>query len=139
VERTRGGARRLRVCLSMCSITENIYYSQLSSVAILLQPGRNCFTSRNTRIRLGSLSLCAIALRSFRPSHVSACNCQRSSLLFCVHCVYDGIDTSVWRLKQRCLFPEWHIDRVCTQKVVYRCCLLSLEVTLLFSACCHFH
>jgi hypothetical protein len=26
------------VCLSMYSITENIYYSQLSSVAILLQP-----------------------------------------------------------------------------------------------------
>jgi hypothetical protein len=26
------------VCLSMYSLTENIYYSQLSSVAILLQP-----------------------------------------------------------------------------------------------------
>jgi hypothetical protein len=34
----KGGARRRRVCLSMYSITENIYYSQLSSVAILLQP-----------------------------------------------------------------------------------------------------
>jgi hypothetical protein len=33
----KGEARRRRVCLSMCSITENIYYSQLSSVAILLR------------------------------------------------------------------------------------------------------
>jgi hypothetical protein len=50
------------VCLSIYSITENIYYSQLSSVAILLQPepvshriiqGNDCF-----------LSLCAIVLRS---------------------------------------------------------------------------
>jgi hypothetical protein len=32
----KGEARRRRVCLSMYSITENIYYSQLSSVAILL-------------------------------------------------------------------------------------------------------
>jgi hypothetical protein len=31
-------ARLSTVCLSMYSITENIYYSQLSSVAILLQP-----------------------------------------------------------------------------------------------------
>jgi hypothetical protein len=31
------------------SITENIYYSQMSSVAILLQPEPNCFTSYNTR------------------------------------------------------------------------------------------
>jgi hypothetical protein len=35
--------------LSMYSITENIYYSQLSSVAILLQPEPNCSTSHNTR------------------------------------------------------------------------------------------
>jgi hypothetical protein len=33
----------------MYSITEIIYYSQLSSVAILLQPEPNCFTSYNTR------------------------------------------------------------------------------------------
>jgi hypothetical protein len=32
------GARWPAVCLSMYSITDNIYYSQLSSVAILLQP-----------------------------------------------------------------------------------------------------
>jgi hypothetical protein len=31
----------------MYSTTENIYYSQLSSVAILLQPEPNCFTSYN--------------------------------------------------------------------------------------------
>jgi hypothetical protein len=30
--------RDCQVCLSMYNITENIYYSQLSSVAILLQP-----------------------------------------------------------------------------------------------------
>jgi hypothetical protein len=34
----KGGARRWRVWLSMYSITENICYSQLSSVALLLQP-----------------------------------------------------------------------------------------------------
>jgi hypothetical protein len=54
--------------LSMYSITENIYYSQLSSVAILLQPERNCFTSYNTKKGLGSLSLCAIALLSSPPT-----------------------------------------------------------------------
>jgi hypothetical protein len=43
------GARLSTVCLSMYSITENIYYSQLSSVTILLQPEPNCFTSYNTR------------------------------------------------------------------------------------------
>jgi hypothetical protein len=42
-------ARLSTVCLSMYSTTENIYYSQLSSVAILLQPEPNCFTSYNTR------------------------------------------------------------------------------------------
>jgi hypothetical protein len=68
-------------------ITENIYSSQLSSVAILLQPEPNCFTSYNTRTRkrLCSLSLCAIVLRSPPPFHVSTSNGQRSSQLFCVH------------------------------------------------------
>jgi hypothetical protein len=50
----QGGARLPTVCLSMYSITENIYYSQLSSVGILLQPepvshriiqGKDCFLS----------------------------------------------------------------------------------------------
>jgi hypothetical protein len=41
----------------MYSITENIYYSQLSSVAILLQPEPNCFTSYSTRKLLCSLSV----------------------------------------------------------------------------------
>jgi hypothetical protein len=63
----KGEARQRRVCLSMYSITENIYYSQLSSVALLLQPERNCFTSFNTRKGLSYLSLCAIVLRSFLP------------------------------------------------------------------------
>jgi hypothetical protein len=49
----------------MYSITENIYYSQLSSVAILLQPEPNCFTPYNTRKRLFSpsvLSPCGLRL-----------------------------------------------------------------------------
>jgi hypothetical protein len=36
--KSKGGARWPTVSLSMYSITEHIYYSQLSSVAILLQP-----------------------------------------------------------------------------------------------------
>jgi hypothetical protein len=36
--KSKRGARLSTVCLSMYSITENIYYSQLASVAILLQP-----------------------------------------------------------------------------------------------------
>jgi hypothetical protein len=54
-------ARMSTVCLSMYSITENIYYSQLSSVAILLQP-----EPVSHRIIQGNdfLSLCAIAFRS---------------------------------------------------------------------------
>jgi hypothetical protein len=36
----QGGARWPTVCLSVYSITENIYYSQLSSVTLLLQPER---------------------------------------------------------------------------------------------------
>jgi hypothetical protein len=44
----QGGSTMVK-SLSMYSITENIYYSQLSSVAIFLQPEPNCFTSYNTR------------------------------------------------------------------------------------------
>jgi hypothetical protein len=83
--RSKRGARWPTVCLSMYSITENIYYSQLSSVAIFLQPEPNCFTSYNTRKRLCSLSLCAIVFRSPPPSHVCTSNGQRSLQLFCVH------------------------------------------------------
>jgi hypothetical protein len=85
--KSKGGAWWPTVCLSMYSITENIYYSQLSSVAILQQSEPNCFTSYSTRKWLGSLSLCAIVLRSLSSSHVSASNGQISSQLFCVHCV----------------------------------------------------
>jgi hypothetical protein len=53
----KGGARWSTVCLSMYSITENIYCSQLSSVAILLQPEPNCFTTYNTRKGLCSPSV----------------------------------------------------------------------------------
>jgi hypothetical protein len=65
MERARGSAMTT-VGPSMYSITENIYYSQLSSVAILLQPETHCFTSYNTRKGLCSLS-CAIVLRSPLP------------------------------------------------------------------------
>jgi hypothetical protein len=78
--------------LSMYNITENIYYSQLSSVAILLQLERNCFTSYSTRKWLSSVFLCAIALRSSPSSHVSTCNGQRSSQLFCVHYTSSGCE-----------------------------------------------
>jgi hypothetical protein len=37
--KSKGGARWPTVCLSMYNINEKIYYSQLSYVAILLQPG----------------------------------------------------------------------------------------------------
>jgi hypothetical protein len=84
MERARGSA--MANSLSMYNITENIYYSQLSSVAILLQPEPNCFTSYNTRKGLCFLSLCAIALRSPPASHVSTSNSQWSSQLFCVYC-----------------------------------------------------
>jgi hypothetical protein len=80
--KSKGGARLSTVCLSMY---ENIYYSQLSSVATLLQPEPNCFTSYNTRKGLCSLSLCAIVFRSPPASHVSSSNGQWSSQLFCVH------------------------------------------------------
>jgi hypothetical protein len=45
------------VCLSMYSITENIYYSQLSSVAIRLQTEPNSFVSYSTRKGLCSPSV----------------------------------------------------------------------------------
>jgi hypothetical protein len=41
--KSKRGAGLSTVCLSMYSITENIYCSQLSSVAILLQPEPKCF------------------------------------------------------------------------------------------------
>jgi hypothetical protein len=78
----------------MYSITENMYCSQLSYVAILLQPERNCFTSYNTRKGFDSLSLCAIVLLSSSSSHVSTCNGQWSSQLFCVNYIYIYIQWS---------------------------------------------
>jgi hypothetical protein len=69
----------------MYSITENIYYSQLSSVAILLQPEPACFTSYNSWKWLCFLSFCAIVFRSPPASHVSSSNGQWSSQLLCVY------------------------------------------------------
>jgi hypothetical protein len=88
MERARGRQRCPTVCLSMYSKTENIYCSQLSSVAILLRPEPNCCTSYNARKGLCSLSLPAIVLRSPPPSHSSSSNGQTSSQLFCVRYMY---------------------------------------------------
>jgi hypothetical protein len=85
MERIRAERDCQQSCLSMHSITENIYYTQLSSVAILLQPEPKCFTSYNTRNWLCSLPLCAIVFRSPPASHVSTSNGQWSSQLFCVY------------------------------------------------------
>jgi hypothetical protein len=105
--KSKGGARLSTVCLSMRSVTENIYCSQLSSVALLLQPEPNCFTSYITRKGLCYLSLCAIVLRSSLPSHVSSCNGQRSSQLFCVHYTHGaGLAQSV-----QCLTTGWTTGR----------------------------
>jgi hypothetical protein len=68
-----------RVSLNIYSITENIYYSQLSYVALLIRPEPNSITSYSTRKGLGSLFICAIVLRSPSPSHVFTSIGQRSS------------------------------------------------------------
>jgi hypothetical protein len=62
--KSKGGERCPIVSLSMYSTTENIYCSQLSSVAILLQPEPNYFTSYSTREWLCSLSLSLSLLSS---------------------------------------------------------------------------
>jgi hypothetical protein len=82
-EEQGGSAMASTVCVGMYSITENFYYSQLSSVAILLQPEPVSY-----RIIQGKdfvLTLCAIVLQSSLPSYLSTSNGQRSSQLFCVH------------------------------------------------------
>jgi hypothetical protein len=86
--KSNGGARLSTVCLSMYSITENIYCSQLSSVAILLQPEPNYFTSYNTRKGLCSLSLGAIVLRSLPPTCLLV-TVNEARQLFCVHRTAD--------------------------------------------------
>jgi hypothetical protein len=117
-------ARRRGVCLSMYSITENIYYSQLSSVSLLLQPERNCFTSYNIRKGMCSLSLCAIVLRFTPPSHLSTCNGQRSWQLFCVH--YTTIVSQ--RLRRYSLRPPNH--SVVTDSMPQICILRHIETFL---------
>jgi hypothetical protein len=91
--------------LNMYSITENIYYSQLSSVAILLQPEP---VSRRIIPRkwLRFLSLCAIVFRSPPASHVCTCNGQWSSqlLVFCVR--YKSSRCLVFFLKHRLSYEE---------------------------------
>jgi hypothetical protein len=75
------------VCLSMYSITENIYCSQLSSVAILLQPepvshsiiqGKDCVFSTSVLLSFGlplpptSLVLTASEARSYFASTITS-------------------------------------------------------------------
>jgi hypothetical protein len=58
-------ARWWRVCLSMYSITENIYYSQLSSIAILLQPepvSRRVIQGKDWVLSPDVLSSCGLPL-----------------------------------------------------------------------------
>jgi hypothetical protein len=59
VGKSKRGARLSTVCLSMYSITENIYYSQLYSVAILLQPER--VSHRIIQRKHCVLSLCVLS------------------------------------------------------------------------------
>jgi hypothetical protein len=69
--------------------------SQKTTLNIILAAVR---TWNLTRKGLFSLSLCAIVLRSSPPSHVSTCNGQRSSQLFCVHynCPFLKNDSASW-------------------------------------------
>jgi hypothetical protein len=112
----------------MYSITENIYYSQLSSVAILLQPERNCFTPYNTRKGLGSLSLCSIVLRSLPPSHVYTCNSQQISQLFCVNCIWQCSWPKTFILHRRSLISSEQIAYVSDQNNRY-CSSTTLRQT----------
>jgi hypothetical protein len=116
----RGEEQESTVCLSMRSITENIYCSQLSSVAILLQSELKCFTSYNTRKWLCFVSLCAIVFRSPPASHVSTCNGQWSSQLFCVHykyCVHTQLPKcsmnyppKIWlKILKKVTFRHWSL------------------------------
>jgi hypothetical protein len=67
---SKGKPQRPTVYLSMYSITENIYYSQLSSVAILLQPepvSHRIIQEEDCVLSL-SLSLCyRLAVFTFLP------------------------------------------------------------------------
>jgi hypothetical protein len=94
--KSKRGARLSTVYLSMYSITGNIYCSQLSSVAILLQHEPNCFTSYNTRKWLCFLSLCAIVFRSPPASHVSSSNGRWSSR-FASTIIVPGMGPAVGR------------------------------------------
>jgi hypothetical protein len=122
----------------MYSITENIYYSQLSSVAILLQP--EPVSHRIIQGNYCSRSLCAIVLRSSPPSNVSACNGQRSSQVFSLHYTdkrcqirsvpCDRIDNTLTlnvliavpvESRLRLLVPEWLLGCCCSFVVIRVC------------------
>jgi hypothetical protein len=80
----------------MYSITESIYYSQLSSVAILLQP--EPVSHRIIQANDGVFSPSVLFIRSPPVSHVSASNdqCSCSSQLFCVHCTAASSSVVQW-------------------------------------------
>jgi hypothetical protein len=127
----QGGARWPTVCLSMYSITENIYYSQLSSVAMLLQPEPNCFHIHGKDCVLSS---CAIALRSSPSSHVSTCNGQRSSQLFCVH--YTQYTVVCKTVQLRAVAHATIIETSYANRAVYQMALVCYHLTALPSTVC---
>jgi hypothetical protein len=106
--KSKRGARLSTVCLSMYSVIENIYCSQLSSVTILLQPEPNCFTSYNTRKWLCFLSPCTIVFRSLSASHVSSSNGQWSSQLFCVYCTSTLCGYMMFHETSKCVILSSH-------------------------------
>jgi hypothetical protein len=97
MERARGSA--MTNSLSMYSITENIYYSQLSSVAILLQP-EHVFTSYSTR---KDVVLC--------PNMLSPCGLPPTCLLVTVNEARSYIASTVHDNMRFCRSPYAPVER----------------------------
>jgi hypothetical protein len=116
--------------LSMYSINENIYCSQLSSVAVLLQPEPNCFTSYNTRKGLCSLSLLSsCGLRLPLTCLVLTVKEARSYFASTIGIVPGGIFPAVVSCSQCCensfrsipkcsYFPHQNLQGVCKRKLL---------------------
>jgi hypothetical protein len=98
--KSKRGARLSTVCLSMYSITENIYYTQLSPVAILLQPEPNCFTSYNTREWLFFLPLVLSSFGLPLPPTVSEARNYFASTILILNKTRDGLPS--WCLCNTC-------------------------------------
>jgi hypothetical protein len=96
----QGGARWPTVCLSMYSITENIYYSQLSSVTLLLQPERN-FSHRIIQVKdwvLSPYMLSSCCLLLPPTCLLVTVNEARSYFAFTIA---DPKNTELWQLIRR--------------------------------------